>query len=78
MFYHCFAACANEEMTCMLKSQHEEQYVIDVKDCYNAPDHLKMVGCLKITSDMPGGVSIYFSSIRVKIIFRENLKYCSG
>jgi len=47
--------CANEEMTCMLKSQHEEQYVIDVKDCYNAPDHLKMVGCLKITSDMPGG-----------------------
>ena len=47
----------------MLKSQHEEQYVIDVKDCYNAPDHLKMVGCLKITSDMPGGVSIYFSSM---------------
>jgi len=47
--------CANEEMTCMLKSEIEEQFRYDVKDCYNAPEHLKMVGCLKISSDMPGG-----------------------
>jgi len=39
----------------MLKSEREEQFTYDVKGCYNAPEHLKMVGCLKISSDMPGG-----------------------
>jgi len=48
--------CGNEEMTCMLKSESDDDgHTYDVKDCYNAPEHLKMVGCLKISSDMPGG-----------------------
>jgi len=47
--------CTNNEETCMLKSEREEQYTFDVKDCYNAPEHLKMVGCIRVTSDMPGG-----------------------
>jgi len=48
--------CPNEEMTCMLKSESDDDgHTYDVKDCYTALEHLKMVGCLKISSDMPGG-----------------------
>ena len=49
--------CAENELTCLLTSYHEEQFIYQMKKCYDTGEHLKYVGCLKITSDMPGGVS---------------------
>jgi len=47
--------CAENELTCMLTSEHEEQFIYEVKNCYSTGQDLRYVGCLKITSDMPGG-----------------------
>jgi len=47
--------CAENELTCLLTSYHEEQFIYQMKKCYDTGEHLKYVGCLKITSDMPGG-----------------------
>ena len=41
----------------MLTSEHEEQFIYEVKNCYSTGQNLKYVGCLKITSELPGGVS---------------------
>ena len=51
----------------MLTAEHEEQFIYEVKNCYSTGQDLKYVGCLKITSEMPGGVSIKatFTGIRI-------------
>merc|ERR1711971_1396076 len=47
--------CAENELTCMLTSKHDEQFIDHVKNCYSTGQNLKYVGCLKITADLPGG-----------------------
>ena len=66
--------CAENELTCMLTSEHEEQFIYEVKNCYSTGQNLKYVGCLKITADLPGGVSI--SNIYKYVL--ESKKYKFG
>lgn len=47
--------CAENELTCMLTSKHDEQFIDHMKNCYSTGQNLKYVGCLKITADLPGG-----------------------
>lgn len=55
--------CGDHELSCMLGSKVEEQYRWDVKGCFSgaawnvtASADMKFSGCVKVTSDMPGGV----------------------
>lgn len=66
--------CAENELTCMLTSKHDEQFIDHVKNCYSTGQNLKYVGCLKITADLPGGVSI--SNIYMYVL--ESKKYKFG
>ena len=66
--------CAENELTCMLTSEHEEQFIYEVKNCYSTGQNLKYVGCLKITSDMPGGVSI--KATHLNVLQSKKYKFC--